>query len=202
MLTNSLGWNKLKIGLLRITARPGDRRTNNLFLIEAFYMKESDKEKKQVEKKLQEAEVQQAEIQRAFNVAMAKGTHGLIEMVERGRKRGLIISLIDRIDSFCLMYAAYSDTLKNYPDFLSKFQLTDSNQRDLIQSLTDFLHTFIDTYKSIRKDIKSNLEIKDLEELFPERPTYFETLNQGMQTTTGLVEQLAQFKAYLQRYLF
>ena len=160
-------------------------------------MEERKKGETPAQKRLEEAETQLAETKRAFSVAMAKIGHASIEMVEKTRKQSLISSLMARIDFFGQTAKPYIDMLVDMMKIEAQMdvQLSSSDWRDWVQSL-------VDTYKSIRKDIKNNLEIKDFEELFPERHTYFETLSQTIPIITGLAEQLAQFKAYLQRYLF
>ena len=113
--------------------------------------------------------------------------HASIEMVEKMRKQSLISSLIGRIALFIQTSPVYQDTLK-------QVQLISPGWRDLVQPC-------VETYKSIRKDIKNNLQIKDFEKLFPERPTYFETPDQARTVIGGLVEQLAQLMMYLIRDL-
>jgi len=140
-------------------------------------------------KRLREAEIQKVEAQRAFNVAIAKISHGLIEAAERARKTSLINSLLFRILVF----------LQNSDISLSLFkglQLTSS----IPYPWRDFVEPIIDTYKSIRNDIKDNLKIKDFEKLFPERPTYFETPSQAVTVISQLSEQLTQLMAYLLRF--
>jgi len=156
-------------------------------------MKESKKEKGGVVQRLREAETQKAEAQRAFNVAMAKIAHGAIEKIDRSRKIvGPVLSLISRIDSFTRFSTAYVGATQ---------EILPSSQKNLAQLVIDFAHLLVGTYKSIREDVKSNLEIENFEELFPERPTYFETPEQTIIIIVGLAEQLESLKAYLLRYL-
>ena len=149
-------------------------------------MEESKKGDAGAEKRLQEAEKQQAEAKRALSVAMAKIAHASIEMVEKTRKQPLIYSLIGRIGLLLQNSSAYQDMLK-------EVQPTSPGWRDLVQS-------YVDNYKSIRKDIKISLEIKDFEELFPERPTYSETPTQAITIIGALVDQLSQLMMYLMRF--
>lgn len=164
---------------------------------------EMSKKETETKKRLHEAETQLAETQRAYSVAMAKMGHGLIEMIEKTRKRDLVLSLIDRIDTFIYTSTAYLDGLKNLLAVPDKIQLGRLNRQHFIQSvLRDPTQPIVDTYKSIWKDIKDSLEIKDFEELFPERPTSFEAPYQAITMIVGLGEQLVQLKRYLRRYLF
>ena len=145
--------------------------------------------KKGIEQRLQEAKIQEAEAQRALNVAVAKISHGFIEAVERVRKTSLINSLLLRIFTFLNNSNAFSSSLR-------EIQPTSS----VLYPWGDLLRPLIDTYKSIREDIKNSLEIKNFEELFPERTTYFKTLEQAIVVMNQLSEQLSQLMTYLLRF--
>ena len=158
-------------------------------------MEERKKGETPAQKRLEEAETQLAETKRAFSVAMAKIGHASIEMVEKIRKQSLISSLTARIDFFGHTAKPCIDLLAGVVKIEAQMdvQLSSSLWRDWVQSL-------VDTYKSIRKDIKDNLKVDGFEELFPERPTYSETPTQATTVIGQLGEQLGQLKRYLGRY--
>lgn len=144
------------------------------------------------EKRLYEAEVEEAETLRAKAVVLTKLAHGLIERIERERKRKNAVSVIRRIEAHAADIGSIMDIIN-----------IDEASNHLMEGEDELISNLIQTYKSIREDFRKVTKMKeeDFLKMFPERPTYFETRLKAIFVLLGIIEQESQMVQFLSRYL-
>lgn len=149
--------------------------------------------KKSKANRIKEKEKELVEAKRREAVLLSKTLGQAIEEVDRRRKTPEITSLRNRILThlgFC------QSTMEGITKIFKKFP-----EQPIDSVMLATAHNIIDTYKSIREDLKEVLKIDDdkLEKLFPERQTYFETNVQAHIVLFGIFEQENQMFDYLSR---
>jgi len=151
---------------------------------------EKKNREKSADSRLSDAEKQKAETMRSISVAQAKIAHSLIKEIEKMRIREDVSSLNSRI-------LTHIRAIANFYDFLVKV----SGDFGFKQA-RDIAKNIIETYYSIREDLKSVTKMNDdkLSKLFPERSMDFESSHDLDMVLQRIIEQESQIVAFLERY--
>jgi len=139
-----------------------------------------------------ETRKQLAETRRAKAVAEVKLSHKLIEDIEKLRKAGGVFSIQQRILAHQKTISVFARELDN---------LGKVNIQKLSPEETGYALDLVETYKSIREDIRMTIGLNgdDFNKLFPLRHVHFEMRTQLMAILASVMEQETQMASYLLR---
>lgn len=153
-------------------------------------------EEKSKEKRLEEKEKLEAEIARSLSVVKVKEIHKQIEDVEKLRKRGAVLSIIERLSLNIglskTIIAALTQVKKEFPNQKFNMKLTEDD------STKKYLNKIMEAYTSIRFDLQRNIDIKEeeLNRIFPIVEPVFSTYDSIVPNLNCLNMQMSDIKAY------
>jgi hypothetical protein len=158
---------------------------------------------KSKDKRLEEKEKIDAEIERSLSVAKMKQAHAQIEEIEKSRKRSVIASIVNRLETAIMLYKGMIEELQKLEtDFSQKLPANFQTMRLGEDVSLDFANV-ANFYESLRFDLKQNINVKDedYDKLFPKLTVKFDTYKNLMTSLMYMSMQMIDMMNYCIRLL-